>query len=143
MQKLFPLRQCEDSYYRARTRPCLQYQLGRCSAPCVDKISEDEYSEQVKLSKLFLRGKNSDVIQKLVSKMEVLSAQLEFEKAAKFRDQIATLRKVQQQQYVSGIAAELDVVGLHRIRSLTCIHILFIRYLKNIRKQKLFSYSTC
>lgn len=127
MQKLFPLRQCEDSYYRARTRPCLQYQLGRCSAPCVDKISEDEYSEQVKLSKLFLRGKNSDVIQKLVSKMEVLSAQLEFEKAAKFRDQIATLRKVQQQQYVSGIAAELDVVGLHRIRSLTCIHILFIR----------------
>jgi len=127
MQKLFPLRQCEDSYYRARTRPCLQYQLGRCSAPCVDKISEEEYAEQVKLSKLFLRGKNSDVIQELVTKMESLSAQLAFEKAAKYRDQIATLRKVQQQQYVSGIAAELDVVGLHRIRSLTCIHILFIR----------------
>jgi len=127
MQKLFPLRQCEDSYYRARTRPCLQHQLGRCSAPCVDKISEEEYSEQVKLSKLFLRGKNSDVIQNLVSKMETLSTQLEFEKAAKYRDQIVTLRKVQQQQYVSGLAAELDVVGLHRIRSLTCIHILFIR----------------
>jgi excinuclease ABC subunit C len=127
MQKLFPLRQCEDSYYRARTRPCLQFQLGRCSAPCVDKISKDDYSDQVKLAKLFLRGKNSDVIKELVTKMETMSQQLEFEKAAKYRDQISTLRKVQQQQYVSGIAAELDVVGLHRIRSLACIHILFIR----------------
>jgi len=127
MQKLFPLRQCEDSYYRARTRPCLQHQLGRCSAPCVDKISKDEYSVQVNLAKLFLRGKNSDVIKTLVTKMEEVSRQLAFEKAAKYRDQIATLRKVQQQQFVSGIAAELDVVGLHRIRSLACIHILFIR----------------
>ncbi len=127
MQKLFPLRQCEDSYYRARTRPCLQHQLGRCSAPCVDKISKDDYSDQVKLAKLFLRGKNSDVIKELVTKMETMSQQLEFEKAAKYRDQISTLRKVQQQQYVSGLAAELDVVGLHRIRSLACVHILFIR----------------
>jgi excinuclease ABC subunit C len=127
MQKLFPLRQCEDSYYRARTRPCLQHQLGRCSAPCVDKISNDDYAEQVKLAKLFLKGKNSDVIQKLVVKMESSSEALEFENAAKYRDQISTLRKVQQQQFVSGLAAELDVVGLHRIRSLTCIHILFIR----------------
>lgn len=127
MQKLFPLRQCEDSYYRARTRPCLQHQLGRCSAPCVDKISNEEYSEQVKLAKLFLKGKNSDVIQELVIKMETSSDELAFEKAAKYRDQISTLRKVQQQQFVSGLAAELDVVGLHRIRSLTCIYILFIR----------------
>ncbi len=57
MQKLFPIRQCEDSYYRARSRPCLQYQLGRCSAPCVNKISDDDYAEQVSLAKLFLRGK--------------------------------------------------------------------------------------
>ncbi len=127
MQKLFPLRQCEDSYYRARTRPCLQYQLGRCSAPCVDKISKEDYTEQVQLAKLFLKGKNSHVIEQLVQKMEVSSKELAFEKAAKFRDQISTLRKVQQQQFVSGVAAELDVVGIRRIRSLTCIHILFIR----------------
>lgn len=127
MQKLFPLRQCEDSYYRARTRPCLQYQLGRCSAPCVNKISDDEYLEQVKLAKLFLKGKNSDVIEKLVHKMETVSTQLEFEKAAKYRDQIATLRKVQQQQYVSGITAELDVIGLFRMRNLACVHLLFVR----------------
>jgi excinuclease ABC subunit C len=138
MQKLFPLRQCEDSYYRARTRPCLQYQLGRCSAPCVDQISKDEYSEQVKLAKLFLKGKNSDVIQTLVTKMEEVSSQLEFEKAAKYRDQIATLRKVQQQQFVSGIAAELDVVGLYRIRNLACIHILFIRNQKILGSKSYF-----
>jgi excinuclease ABC subunit C len=84
MQKIFPIRQCEDSYYRARSRPCLQYQLGRCSAPCVDKISEQDYLEQVNLAKLFLQGKNSKVIEQLVEKMELASNNLNFESAAKF-----------------------------------------------------------
>ena len=127
MQKLFPIRQCEDSYYRARSRPCLQYQLGRCSAPCVDKISEADYREQVKLAKLFLQGKSSDVIDVLVKQMEAASVALEFEQAAKIRDQIATLRKVQQQQYVSGMVAEMDVVALARFKSQVCVHLLFIR----------------
>ncbi|SET27675.1 excinuclease ABC subunit UvrC [Thalassotalea agarivorans] len=127
MQKLFPIRQCEDSYYRARSRPCLQYQLGRCSAPCVSKISDNDYTEQVKLAKLFLRGKDSEVIDRLVEKMEVASTELQFEQAAKYRDQIATLRKVQQQQFVSGIASELDIVGFYREKSQICIHLLFIR----------------
>ncbi|NMP32292.1 excinuclease ABC subunit UvrC [Thalassotalea sp. M1531] len=127
MQKLFPIRQCEDSYYRARTRPCLQFQLGRCSAPCVDKISEPEYQQQVSLAKLFLRGKSSEVINLLVEKMEKASLALEFELAARFRDQIATLRKVQQQQFVSGLASEMDVIGLYRDKAQVCIHVLFIR----------------
>jgi len=127
MQKLFPIRQCEDSYYRARSRPCLQFQLGRCSAPCVDKISPVDYSEQVNLAKLFLKGKSSVVIDQLVTQMEQASISLEFEKAAKCRDQIATLRKVQQQQYVSGLASEMDVVGVFRQKSQVCIHLLFIR----------------
>lgn len=127
MQKLFPLRQCEDSYYRARSRPCLQYQLGRCSAPCVDKISPQDYQQQVSLAKLFLKGKSSVVIEHLVTKMETASAALDFEHAAKYRDQIATLRKVQQQQFVSGSAAEMDVIGLYRHKSQACIHLLFIR----------------
>ncbi|WP_206485798.1 excinuclease ABC subunit UvrC [Thalassotalea sp. G2M2-11] len=127
MQKLFPIRQCEDSYYRARSRPCLQYQLGRCSAPCVDRISVDDYHQQVALAKLFLRGKNSQVIEQLVVKMEEASRSLAFEKAAKYRDQIATLRKVQQQQFVSGMAAEMDVIGFYRQQSQVCIHLLFIR----------------
>jgi len=127
MQKIFPIRQCEDSYYRARSRPCLQHQLGRCLAPCVDNISLEDYQQQVSLAKLFLKGKSSMVIEQLVARMERASSQLEFELAAKFRDQITTLRKVQQQQYVSGIAAEMDVIGLYRMKSQACIHLLMIR----------------
>ena len=138
MQKIFPIRQCEDSYYRARSRPCLQHQLGRCSAPCVDKISEKDYQEQVKLAKLFLQGKSSTVIEQLVTKMELASNALNFEHAAKFRDQIATLRKVQQQQHVSGHVAELDVVGLYRQKSQVCIHLLFIRQHKILGSKSYF-----
>ena len=127
MQKLFPIRQCEDSYYRARSRPCLQHQLGRCSAPCVDKISEKDYQEQVNLAKLFLKGKSSGVIEQLVGRMEDASLTLAFEQAAKYRDQIVTLRKVQQQQFVTGLSAEMDVVGLHRLKGQTCLHLLCIR----------------
>jgi len=127
MQKIFPLRQCEDSYYRARSRPCLQYQLGRCSAPCVDKISPEDYQKQVQLAKLFLKGKSSTVIEHLVANMENASKTLNFEHAAKYRDQITTLRKVQQQQFVSGSAAEMDIIGLHRHKSQACIHLLFVR----------------
>jgi excinuclease ABC subunit C len=127
MQKIFPIRQCEDSYYRARTRPCLQHQLGRCLAPCVEETSNTDYEEQVALAKLFLKGKSSMVIEQLVARMELASSQLNFELAAKCRDQITTLRKVQQQQYVSGIAAEMDVIGLYRIKSQACVHLLMIR----------------
>ena len=127
MQKLFPIRQCEDSYYRARTRPCLQYQLNRCSAPCVGKISDQDYEQQVDLARLFLQGKNDQVIANLVSIMEAASQNLEFELAAKCRDQISTLRKVQQQQFVSGMAAELDVIGFYRLKNQACIHLLFVR----------------
>ena len=127
MQKIFPIRQCEDSYYRARSRPCLQFQLGRCLAPCVDKVSTDDYQQQVALAKLFLKGKSSAVIEQLVARMEQASSQLDFEQAAKYRDQITTLRKVQQQQYVSGIAAEMDVLGLYRFKSQVCVHLLCIR----------------
>lgn len=127
MQKIFPIRQCEDSYYRARSRPCLQYQLGRCLAPCVEKVSNEEYAQQVSLAKLFLRGKSSTVIEQLVAAMALASEQLHFEQAAKYRDQITILRKIQQQQYVSGIAAEMDVLGLYRFKSQACVHLLCIR----------------
>lgn len=127
MQKLFPIRQCEDSYYRARSRPCLQYQLKRCSAPCVGKISDVEYQQQVQLARLFLQGKNDQVITELVKNMEISSEQLNFESAARYRDQIATLRKVQQQQFVTGLTAELDVIGFYRVKNQACLHLLFVR----------------
>ena len=138
MQKIFPLRQCEDSYYRARSRPCLQYQLGRCSAPCVDKITVDDYQQQVDLAKLFLKGKSSYVIEVLVQQMEQASIALAFEKAAKLRDQIASLRKVQQQQFVSGVTSEMDVIGIYRYKSQACIHLLFIRDYKVLGSKSYF-----
>ncbi|RUO33313.1 excinuclease ABC subunit UvrC [Aliidiomarina soli] len=127
LQKLFPVRQCDDSYYRARSRPCLQHQLKRCLAPCVGLPTEAEYQQQVDLAKLFLRGKNQQVVDSLMQRMEEASAQLEFEKAARFRDQIGALRQVQDKNAVSGSQSMLDVIGLHRESGFSCIQVLFIR----------------
>ncbi|MBS3798761.1 excinuclease ABC subunit UvrC [Pseudoalteromonas sp. BDTF-M6] len=127
MQKLFPVRQCEDSYYKARSRPCLQYQLKRCSAPCVGKVSDEDYDAQVNFVRKFLGGKSQEVIAELVAKMEQASENLAFEKAAKYRDQIQLLRKVQEQQSVSGKHAELDAIGYYSHNGLIAIHILMVR----------------
>ncbi len=127
MQKIFTVRQCEDAYYRARSRPCLQYQLKRCSAPCVGKVSDQDYDAEVDLVRKFLTGKSSEVIAELVKKMEQASAKLDFEHAAKLRDQILMLRRMQEQQSVSGNFAELDVVGFANDKGLQAIHILMIR----------------
>lgn len=111
LQKIFPVRQCEDSFFKNRSRPCLQYQIKRCSAPCVGLIEKEAYADIVRLAVLFLEGKNSQVIDELVHKMEQASAALEFEKAAVIRDQIAALRKVQEKQYITGESDnDLDVI---------------------------------
>ncbi len=128
MQKLFPIRQCEDSYYKARTRPCLQYQLKRCAGPCVSGlVSEDEYQQQVQLARLFLKGRNAEVIETLVQKMEQASADLRFEAAARYRDQISALRKVQEQQWVSGDQPEMDVFGFAYKNGIASVQGFFIR----------------
>ena len=127
MQKLFPIRQCEDSYYKNRSRPCLQYQLKRCLGPCVDAIPEQEYAHQVALATAFLQGKSQNVIEQLVTEMDVASTTLEFEKAAVRRDQIQSLKKVQEQQWVSGDVEQLDVLGFVYQHGVASIHMLFIR----------------
>ncbi|MCY7295082.1 excinuclease ABC subunit UvrC [Alteromonas sp. a30] len=128
MQKVFPVRQCEDAYYRARSRPCLQHQLKRCSAPCVPgHVSDEEYAQQVNLARMFLKGKSHQAIETMVEMMEQASQSLNFEKAALYRDQIAALRKVQEQQWVSGEQAELDVFGFAFKNGLACIQAFFIR----------------
>lgn len=128
MQRLFPIRQCEDSYYRARTRPCLQYQLKRCAGPCVEGlVSNEEYAQQVELARLFLKGKNKLVIDSLVKKMEVASDTLQFEAAGRYRDQIGALNKIQEQQWVSGDQQELDVFGFAYRNGIASIYGLFIR----------------
>lgn len=129
MQKLFPVRQCEDSVYANRSRPCLLYQLKRCAGPCVQGlVSEEEYAHQVQLARLFLQGKNQQVLTDLADSMEQASGELRFEDAARFRDQLLALRRVQEQQFVSGnVLDDLDVIGLAVERSQACVQVLFIR----------------
>lgn len=129
MQKLFPIRQCEDSVYANRSRPCLMYQIGRCLGPCVKGlISEDDYQDQVGYARMFLQGKDRQVITSLVEKMEQASQSLHFEQAALFRDQIQALRRIQEQQFVShDNEDDLDVVGIAQQNGMACIHALYIR----------------
>ena len=129
LQKIFPIRQCEDSVYANRSRPCLMYQIGRCLGPCVKGlVAEDEYQEQVNYVRLFLQGKDRQVIASLVEKMEQASQQLAFEKAAAYRDQIQALRRVQEQQFVShDNEDDMDVIGIAHQQGMACIHALFIR----------------
>lgn len=139
MQKLFPIRQCEDSYYRARSRPCLQYQLKRCAAPCVEGyVSDEEYKQQIDLARMFLKGKNKQVIDSLVKKMEQASIELKFEDAARYRDQINALTKVQEQQWVSGDQQEMDVFGFAYRNGIASIQGFFIRENKLLGSKSFF-----
>ncbi|MCK5820157.1 MAG: excinuclease ABC subunit UvrC [Psychromonas sp.] len=127
MQKLFPIRQCEDSYYSNRSRPCLQYQIKRCLAPCVKAVKQSEYDQQVQLARDFLQGKSQQIIELLVMQMQQASDNLAFEKAAQRRDQIQSLKKVQEQQWVTGDVKQLDVLGFVYEQGVASIHLLFIR----------------
>src|SRR6185436_11189125 len=102
MQKLFRLRSCEDSVFRNRSRPCLQHQIGRCSAPCVGLVATRDYDSAVRRAGLFLDGRSGELVDELARSMEMASARLDFEQAAALRDQVAGIRKIQAKQYVEG-----------------------------------------
>jgi excinuclease ABC subunit C len=128
LQKLFPIRQCENSVYRNRSRPCLQYQIGRCLGPCVaGLVSEEEYQQQVDYVRLFLSGKDQQVLHQLIERMENASKALNFEDAARIRDQIQAVRRVTERQFVSGNSDDLDVIGVAFEAGMACLHVLFIR----------------
>ena len=127
LQKVFRIRNCSESYFRNRTRPCLQYQINRCTAPCVGMISPEEYQQDVRRARLFLQGKNPEIIQELMDAMEQASSSLDFERAAQFRDQINYLRHVQEQQAIEGGSAELDVIGLSQEAGVVCVVVLSVR----------------
>ncbi|WP_342651878.1 excinuclease ABC subunit UvrC [Vibrio metschnikovii] len=140
IQKIFPVRQCEDTVYSNRVRPCLMYQIGRCAAPCVSSlISDADYAELVNYVRLFLQGKDKQVLEVLVRKMETASQALRFEDAAKFRDQIQAIRRVQEQQFVAEDSQDdLDVLGFAQEKGLACIHILMIRQGKVLGSRSFF-----
>lgn len=127
LQKLFPIRQCDDSYYQNRSRPCLQYQIKRCTAPCVGLISEADYQKDLQHTILFLEGKNQQVLDDLSEQMTLDSAALDFEKAALIRDKIISLRKVQERQYVSAEQGDLDVLAAIVRDGLSVVEVSFIR----------------
>lgn len=128
LQKIFPIRQCENSVYRNRSRPCLQYQIGRCLGPCVaGLVSEEEYAQQVEYVRLFLSGKDDQVLTQLIARMEKASQDLAFEEAARIRDQIQAVRRVTEKQFVSNAGDDLDVIGVAFDAGMACVHVLFIR----------------
>ena len=127
LQKLFLIRQCDESYFKNRSRPCLQHQIRRCSAPCVGMISEQDYAEDVDLAILFLQGKSIDVLDQFKVKMDAAAAEMDYEKAAKYRDQIQQLRKLQERQYVHGAAGDVDVFGFAEEGGQNCVQGIFVR----------------
>ncbi|WP_029934435.1 excinuclease ABC subunit UvrC [Thiomicrospira pelophila] len=128
LQKIFPVRQCADSVFNHRSRPCLQYQIKRCSGPCVGKISSTDYAEDVRHTLMFLEGKSFDVIEELGSQMDSASEQLDFERAAQLRDQISALRAIQSQHLINQPGSQdLDVLAVAEVADQLCVTLMMYR----------------
>lgn len=128
LQKLFPIRQCPDSTYHNRTRPCLQYQIKRCLGPCVaGLVSDEDYQQQVNYVRLFLQGQSETIIETITRDMLQASAELNFEKAAKLRDQLQAIKQINEKQVIYNKNDNLDVIGFHYQLGVACVYILFIR----------------
>ena len=127
LQKTFKVRQCEDVFFKNRSRPCLQYQIKRCTAPCVEFVTPDDYAIDVNLTRLYLDGKADKILQQLEGEMETAATDLKFEKAAEHRDQIAALRQVQAQQMIEKGSGTIDVVAGAVSNGQACVHMLYVR----------------
>ena len=127
IHKLFRVRQCTDAFFRNRSRPCLQYQIDRCSGPCVGLVGRAEYAEDVRHATMFLEGRSEAMIEELVERMETASGRLDFELAARYRDQISGLRRVQERQYVDGAKGDIDVIAVCRGEGIGVVQVLEIR----------------
>ena len=127
LQKLFQVRQCEDSYFSHRQRPCLQFQIQRCTAPCVGLVSAEEYRRDIDHAMMFLQGRSEAVTEVLVRRMEDASERLDFERAAQYRDQIARLKSVEAQQLVTRSRGDLDAIGLVSDGGVHCVAVMSFR----------------
>lgn len=138
IHRLFGLRSCEDSVFRNRTRPCLQYQIQRCSGPCVGLIEPEDYAESVRRATLLLDGRSDDLLGELAIAMDRAAEALDFERAAKLRDTLAAVRKVQSRQVVDGEHAELDVLACTLEGSRACVLLLSFRDGRNLGSRSFF-----
>lgn len=127
VEKVFQLRNCRDSYFNNRTRPCLQYQIKRCTGPCVGLVSEEDYRRQVALAIDFLDGRDDQVSAALEARMQRAAEALDFEKAAEIRDQIAAIRLVQQKQYVDTQRGDVDVLAVVARHGMAVVELLVVR----------------
>ena len=132
IHKLFRVRQCTDAFFRNRSRPCLQYQIDRCSGPCVGLVDRADYAEDVRHATMFLEGRSEAMIEELVERMETASRRLHFELAARYRDQISGLRRVQERQYVGGAKGDIDVVAVRRGEGVGVVQVMEIRNGRNL-----------
>ncbi len=138
LQKVFRVRQCEDSFFDNRSRPCLQYQIKRCTAPCVGLISPQAYADDVRHTVQFLEGRNSEIIDELAQRMEAAATALEYEDAARYRDQIVNLRHIQERQYVSGERGDLDILAVVAAGGVACVQVFYIRAGRNLGNKAFF-----
>ncbi|MGI9228379.1 MAG: excinuclease ABC subunit UvrC [Gammaproteobacteria bacterium] len=137
-QKLFRIRQCDNTFFKNRTRPCLQYQIKRCTAPCVDAISEADYAADIEHCVLFLQGRNEEVIEALTQPMQQASDKQQYERAALYRDQILSLRKVQEKQYINTDSGELDIVACKVQDNHACVQVFYVRGGQNLGNKVFF-----
>ena len=126
-QRIFQLRNCEDSTMKNRSRACLQYQINRCTGPCVGHTDEQSYQKQIEQARLFLRGESDMLINQQVELMEQYSQQLDFEGAARIRDKIEMLRRVTEKQYVTGFSTDIDILACEVQQDVCCIQLFMIR----------------
>ena len=138
LQKLFMVRQCEDSYFRNRSRPCLQYQIKRCTAPCVGLVSAEDYGRDMANALLFLAGRSHEVVTALAGAMEAAAEKLEFEHAARLRDQIAKLQRVQAEQHITAEGGDFDVIACAQYEGVACLQVFFIRGGRNLGNKAFF-----
>jgi excinuclease ABC subunit C len=127
LQSVFRLRQCDTHFFKTRTRPCLQYQINRCSAPCVGYIDEKAYRVSVEQAREFLQGKDEAVMDNLANAMELASARQDYEQAARIRDQLIQLRELQSTQWVMKHEGDLDVIGIASQANRACFYVLSLR----------------
>ena len=137
LKKIFKVRQCNNSFYRARSRPCLEYQIGLCSAPCVGKISDERYEQDVKLVSLFLNGKSTKLLSEVSKKMKTASSDQDFEAAATYRDQLINLRTIQE-RHSSQFTSDMDVLSIVKDSQVHCIEVVFVRSGKQIGSETFF-----
>lgn len=127
MQKMFQVRQCTNTFFKARQRPCLEYQIKRCRAPCVGLVSPEDYADDVNNTIRFLKGEGTDLQVRLVGKMEQAAEAMQFEQAAFYRDQLSMLREVQAKQAVYTVKGEADIIAIASQAGITCVHVMNVR----------------